>query len=110
MATLLDYYQPPTGTPAPFIQSETGLRSARAETEAGIQQSRLERNFSQRSLPDLVSAEAAAGRFHSTGAQRRAGQLTQDVGEAAGDIQRQLGYTLADLTRGGVLAQLGVSV
>lgn len=110
MASLMDYYQAPTGTPAPFIQQQTAEAGSRAQTEAGLQQSRLQRNFAQRTLPQLASEEAAAGRFYSTGAQRRAAFATEDVGDATGDIQRKLAYTLADLTRNGVMAQLGVNL
>lgn len=110
MASLLDYYQAPTGTAAPFQQAETGLAKSQAETAAGTQTSRLMRNFSERSLPQLASEEAASGRFYSTGAQQRAGFATQDVGEAVGDIQSRLASTLADLTRNGVNAQLGVRI
>lgn len=110
MPSLMEYYQAPQGTPAPFIQAMTAEQKGRAQTEAGLGQSRIQRNFSQRTLPQLASEEASAGRFYSTAAKRRGAFATEDVGDQVGDIQRRLGYTLADLTRSGVLAQLGVNV
>lgn len=111
MASLGELYAPPAGaTPAPFIQAGVARQSAEAETEAGLGTSRLLRNFSERGLPALASQEAAAGRFHSGGAKQRAAWMAQDVGDQTGDIQRRLATTLADLTQGGVLAQLGVRV
>lgn len=110
MAALSDLYQPATSTPAPFIQANTALQSGLAEMGAGEQERRLRRDYTQRALPRLASAEAARGTFHSGGAQQRAAWMAEDTADTSSDIQSRLAMTLADLARGGVLAQLGVQV
>lgn len=110
MASLADFYQAPSGTPLPFTLANNALDASDATSDAGLQQSRLLRNYASRSLPDMVNRYSARGTVRGGQAGVMADRLKQDVGDQYGDIQIRLNRTLAGLRRAGVLATTGVSL
>ena len=108
MASLTDLYSP--GANAPAQLAGTALGASEARTDAGLSQSRLLSNYSQRSLPDLVNRYAARGTFYGGQAGVAADRLKEDTGNQVGDIQRMLDRQLAHLRRQGILAATGVAL
>lgn len=87
-----------------------GLEGSDAASDAGLAQSRLLRNYSQRALPGLANMHAARGTFYGGQAGLDADRLKEDVGDDYGDISRNLTRTMAGLRRAGVLASMGVVI
>lgn len=108
MAALTDFYTPGVNAPGAF--ADLNIQASDARTDAGLSQSRLMRNFSERSLPDLVNRYAARGTFYGGQAGVAGDRLKEDVGNQYGDIQRALDRQLAHLRRQGVLAATGVNI
>lgn len=96
MASLLDLYQS-SGPPQSWGLADIGLQESALNTEGGVQTQRLNRNFTQYDLPDLVNQQAARGAFYSGATQNKVGRLQTAENEAVGDIGRQLGFRLSDL-------------
>lgn len=92
----MDLYQT-TGQPMSWGMADIGLRETTAGAAAGTQSARLQRDFTQYDLPDLVNNQAARGAFQSSATQRKAGRLQTAHDEGQDDITRGLGFTLADL-------------
>jgi hypothetical protein len=108
MASLRDFVTTQvSGNPALSL-ADLGLQASDAATEAGLQQTRLMRDYSTRLLPDLINRHAARGTFYGGQVGLQADQLKEDVGNQYGDIQRRLQQQLADLRRRGILAATGV--
>lgn len=110
MASLSDFYTPQGGTPLPFTLADNALVGSDATSDAGLQQSRIMRNFSQRSLPDLVNRYSARGTARSGWSGVMADRMKEDAGDQYGDIQINLNRTLAGLRRAGVLAATGIAI
>lgn len=108
MASLTDLYAP--GANAPAALAGLDLQASDARTDAGLSQSRLLRNYSDRNLPDLVNRYAARGTFYGGQAGVAADRLKEDTGNQYGDIQRLLDRQLANLRRQGILAATGVTL
>lgn len=110
MASLSDFYQPASGGPQAFTLADNALQGSDATSDAGLQQSRLMRNYATRSLPDLVNRYSARGTARSGWAGVMSDRLKQDTGDQYGDIQQRLERTMAGLRRAGVLATTGVAL
>lgn len=96
MASLLDLYQS-SGSPQSWGQADINLMTGSLNTQAGEQTRRLNRNFADYDLPDLMNNQAARGAFMSGATGRKAGRLQTAQNEAVGDIGNQLGFKLSDL-------------
>jgi hypothetical protein len=107
MASLLDLYQS-SGPPQSWGQADINLQTGALNTQAGEQVRRLNRNFSQYDLPDLVNSQAARGAFYSSATTNKTNRLQTAQNEAVGDIGSQLGFRLSDLAnKGNALASGG---
>lgn len=89
---------------------DTDLASGLERNNAGLQQTRILRNYSTRALPDLVNNFASRGTFYGGSAGVAGDRLKEDVGNQYGDVQRQLDLRLAQLRRQGILAATGVAI
>lgn len=98
------------GTSAISTIGDADLGGSLARTDAGLQQTRLLRNYATRSLPDLTHNYAAKGTFYGGSAGVAADRLKEDVGNQYGDVQRALDLKLAELRRQGILAATGVGI
>lgn len=109
MASLMDIYSG-GGMPMPFQLSAPAMRESDMREDAGLTQSRLTKQFGERALPNLVNRQAARGTFHSGQSQVKGDQLREDYLTEFGDVSRNLGRSLADLTRSRILASMGVNI
>ena len=110
MASLADYYSPPSGPPAGFSLAGLQTQQSQALEEGGIQQSRIMRNFSEYDLPDLINNQAAKGTFFSGTTGVKADRLRQGATDSFGDIGRTVSRTVANLASQGVLAASGIQI
>lgn len=110
MASLSDYYSPPSGRALPYTLADNALTGSDATADAGLAQSRILRNFSTRTMPDLVNRYSARGTARSGWAGIMADRAKEDATNDYGDVQRQLDRTMAGLRRAGVLATTGVMI
>lgn len=109
MASLSSYWSAPSGNAAKSL-ADINLQGSDLASDAGLAQSRILRDYSQRNLPALVNREAAKGTFYGGGAGRRADMLKEDTADAYGDITRNLSRQMANLRRSGIMAATGVMV
>lgn len=77
---------------APILQQEAMIGANLGESTR-----RLQRDFTQYDLPDLVSNQAARGAFHSGATRRKTGRLYDSMVESGGDLARNAAYSLAGL-------------
>jgi len=109
MASLASFYAPAAVTG--FGIADIALAKSDATADTGLAQSRLMREYATRGLPDLVNRYSSRGTVRSGGAGVAADRMKEDVGNAYGDLQRNLQRTLANLTRAGIMnAAPGVQV
>lgn len=107
-ATIGRYLTGPTAQPLGFSLSDYGLSASDATADAGLQQSRLLRDYGQ-STNDLVNSDAANGSFYGGQIGVQSDRMKQGYSDQYGDVQRNLDRTLAGLRRAGVLAATGSS-
>lgn len=110
MASLADFYQPPSTTPQAFIDASTNQQSGDATANAGLQMSLAQRQYETRTLPDFVNSQAARGAFYSGATVRGLNRAEEDYTTQQGQTQLALSQTLATLSRNRILASLGISV
>lgn len=111
MANLMQFAPAFNPTPPPaWTQGQNATQGGLANVGAGLGMSRLERNYTTRALPDLVSSQAAQGSFFSGATNEKAKRIGEDVSDQGLDIQYKLATTLSDLAKSGVLAQIGVGL
>lgn len=107
MASLSDFVSTQGSGNAPQGLANFALDGSQSRIDAGLAQTRLLRQFSDRALPALVNRYAAKGTFYGGQAGVQSDQLKEDYTNDFGDIQRQLNARLADLRRQGILAATG---
>lgn len=99
MASLLDLYQNPGGAPMSWQMAPLQQNEAQIGAELGEGMRRLQRNFSEYDLPDLVNSQAARGAFFSSATQNKAKRLQTGMVEGGADMTRRAGISLGDLAQ-----------
>lgn len=92
----------------PDYQGNLTLQDNLNVTDTKLQQQRLQRNFQERKLPELMDYYSGRGTFFSGHSNLRAAQAGQDVADQSGDLERMLARQGADLARKRLLATAGV--
>ena len=92
----------------PDYMGNLGQQDSLNINDTKIQQQRLQRNFQERKLPELMDYYAGRGTFSSGHANLRAAQAGQDVADQTGDLERMLARQGADMARKRLLATAGV--
>lgn len=110
MASLLDYYTPPSSTPPAFMQEGINRQAGYAGEDAGLKQTLAKRQFENRTMPDLVNRQASRGAFHSGSTGVLADRAKENYLTDQGDTSRLLQRTMADLSRNRILASIGVAI
>lgn len=82
-------------SPTSWAAAPTLEQDAQASAQAGLQQGRLTRNFSQYDLPSILSQHAARGSFYSGGNLQAANRAQEQTNENVGDIGTSLQALLA---------------
>ena len=110
MASLSDLYT--SAPPRTFAQgtADSLLQGSQATAGANISQSIALGNYTNRTLPDLISGSAARGNVLSGGVTRDANRAREDVGRDVGGTQFGLANTLSDMARNRILAAMGISI
>lgn len=108
MASLADYFQPTANGPANQMNFATESDSARSL--AGLDQSRVLRDYSNETLPGIVNANAARGTFFGGQIGVQTDLAKEHAGDQYGDIQNSLNMKLANLRRQGILSATGISI
>ena len=86
------------------------LLSSRANTQAGVDISRANDQYQNRTLPGLVNAASASGNYYGGGLGRDKNLASADVTNAVGDIQNKLSQYQTDMTMAGFAARTGVAL
>lgn len=87
-----------------FRLNETGPN---LQQDAAISGSRALQDYTQRTLPDIANASAAAGNFGSTGFQTKMDRATTDYGRNNTDINRMLYRNMASIAKNKIMAVAG---
>ncbi len=106
MASLMDYFTPPSGKSLPYVLADYAIQGSDARTDTALNQSRSLRNHGW-AQTDLVDSYSARGTARSGHAGLASDRVKQQYGDEYGDLQRQLDRQLASLSRAGVLATVG---
>lgn len=107
MASVSDLVNTKSSTlPTDWVRG--AINENEAASDAGIQESRLNRNFATRTLPDIVNRFASRGTFFSGTARRTAGQAYEDVNNDVSDVERMLARTRNQLQLNRFLAAVGL--
>lgn len=85
------------------------LQGEDLRTEVGLQAFRMNRDFQQYQLPDLVNRYAAKGTYQSGMRQKAANRLGEQVTENVGDMSRRAGISLQDLATKQVGTNIGAN-
>lgn len=109
MASLSDLYNTYGANPQAWAAYPSTLQGDDIRTNAGLQNFRTLRDFSQYNLPDLVSSFAARGTSNSGRADRDINRLATSTQENVGDVTRSAGTSLNDLSTKAVGANIGAS-
>jgi hypothetical protein len=109
-SNLSDIWAPPSTPPLGFTLANLNQQQTDVTTDAGLQQSRMIRNFSQYNLPDLVNNQAAKGAFASSATHDKADRLRQFANDDYGDSVLRTGRTVAGLATNGILAAGGIQL
>jgi hypothetical protein len=86
------------------------LLSSRANTQASLDISRANDQFTDRTLPGLNNASAAAGDYYGGQRSHDITQATADVTNTVGDIRSKLAQYQTDMTMAGFAARTGVAL
>lgn len=100
----------PSTPPLGFAMAGNSLAAADGAENAGVEQGRMLRNFSQYQLPDLTNRYASRGAFYSGMAGAAGDRLRQGVTDNIGDSNRGLSQLLARLNVNAIANTAGFSL
>lgn len=86
------------------------LLSSRATTQAALDTSRANDQFTQQTLPGLANAAAASGNYYGGGLGHDKDLASAQLANTTGDIQNKLRQYQTDMTMAGFAARTGVSI
>jgi hypothetical protein len=92
------------GRPAGFQLAENAEARAQITSQSGEQLRRLQSDFQNYEMPDLLSSQAARGAFYSGATQRKAQRASEQYLRNYGDIGTGTAYSLAKLGRADIAA------